>query len=91
MNAKVKEAKRMELICDFIKTGKQPDGFMITETKTGKYRLTRNKNDKESLEAKRKCYQKKLEDINEELKKFEQEEPSSGTQDLGPNGPETQE
>ena len=75
MNGKVKDAKRMELICEFIKTGKQPDGYVITETKTGKYRLARSKNDKESLEAKRKCYQKKLNDIDEELKKFEQPEP----------------
>ena len=66
----------MELICEFIKSGKQPEGFKITETKNGKYRLSRVKNGKEVLEAKRKLYQKKLEEIDDELKKLnEPEEP----------------
>ena len=67
----------MELICEFIKTGKQPDGFKITETKNGKYRLTKTKTDKEALEAKRKRLQKSMDVIDEELKKLnEQNEPS---------------
>lgn len=66
----IKDSRRMELICEFIKTGKQPDGFKITETKNGKYRMTRIKNEKEALEAKRKRLQKNLEGIDEELKKF---------------------
>ena len=74
MSETIKDSKRMELICEFIKTGKQPDGFKITETKGGKYRLTRVKNGKEVLEAKRKSYQKKLEEIDVELKKLEQPE-----------------
>ena len=73
MTEKVKDSKRMDLICEFIKTGKQPDGFIITETKNGKYRLTRTKSQKEVLEAKRQRLQKNLDDINNELKKFEQE------------------
>ena len=64
----------MELICEFIKTGKQPDGFKVTETKNGKYRLSKVKDEKEVLEAKRKSYQKKLEQIDVELKKLEQPE-----------------
>ena len=72
----IKDSKRMELICEFIKSGKQPEGFKITETKNGKYRLSRVKNGKEVLEAKRKSYQKKLEEIEDELKKLnEPEEP----------------
>ena len=63
----------MELICEFIKSGKQPDGFKITETKNGKYRLTRVKNEKEVLETKRSRYQKKLEDIDIELKKLKEQ------------------
>ena len=70
---KVKDSKRMELICEFIKSGKQPDGFKITETKNGKYRLTRVKNEKEVLETKRSRYQKKLEDIDIELKKLKEQ------------------
>lgn len=62
----------MELICEFIKTGKQPDGFKITETKSGKYRLSRVKNEREALEARRKRLQKNIEDIDAKLKEFEQ-------------------
>ena len=76
MAENIKDSKRMELICEFIKSGKQPEGFKITETKNGKYRLSRVKNGKEVLEAKRKSYQKKLEEIEDELKKLnEPEEP----------------
>ena len=70
---KIKDSKRMELICEFIKTGKQPDGFIITETKNGKYRLTRTKNEKEALEAKRQRLQKSIDSIDAELKKFEEQ------------------
>lgn len=81
MTQTIKDSQRMELICEFIKTGKQPDGFKITETKNGKYRLTKTKTDKEALEAKRKRLQKSMEEIDEELKKLneqnkEQKEPS---------------
>ena len=62
----------MELICEFLKTGKQPEGFKITETKTGKYRLTKIRSEKEVLEAKRKRLQKSLENIDNELKKFDE-------------------
>ena len=65
----------MELICQFIKTGKQPDGFKITETKNGKYRLTKIRNEKEALEARRKRLQKNIEEIDNELKKFEEQKP----------------
>ena len=77
MTDKVKDSKRMELICEFIKSGKQPEGFIITETKSGKYRLTRTKSQKEVLEARRKCLTKKLEEIDAELKKFEEPKPES--------------
>ena len=72
MADKVKDSKRMELICEFIKSGKQPDGFKITETKNGKYRLSRIKTEKEALEERRKKLQKSLENIDAELKKFEE-------------------
>ena len=73
MTEKVKDTKRMDLICEFIKTGKQPEGFTITETKNGKYRLTRTKTQKEVLESKRQRLQKCIDEIDNELKKFEQE------------------
>lgn len=77
MTDKVKDSKRMELICEFIKSGKQPDGFIISESKNGKYRLTKIKDQKEVLEARRKCLTKKLEEIDAELKKFEEPKPES--------------
>lgn len=80
MAAIISESKRMELICAFLKTGKQPEGFKITETKNGKYRLSRVKTDKEALEAKRKCYQKKLDEIDDELKKLN--EPKEDSPDV---------
>ena len=72
MTDKVKDSKRMELICEYIKSGKQPDGFKITETKNGKYRLSKIKTEKEALEERRKKLQKSLDDIDAELKKFEE-------------------
>ena len=72
MADKVKDSKRMELICEYIKSGKQPDGFKITETKNGKYRLSKIKTEKESLEERRKKLQKSIENIDAELKKLEE-------------------
>ena len=72
MSDKVKDSKRMELICEFIKSGKQPEGFKITETKSGKYRLTKTKNEKELLEARRQRLQKAIDNIDNELKKFDE-------------------
>ena len=82
MTEKVKDSKRMDLICEFIKTGKQPDGFIITETKNGKYRLTRTKSQKEVLEAKRQRLQKSIEEIDNELKKLETTNEESKSDEL---------
>ena len=71
MTDTIKDSKRMEIICEFIKTGKQPEGYKITETKTGKYRLTKVKSEKEVLEAKRQRLAKSLEGVNEQLKKLD--------------------
>ncbi len=70
MTENIKDSKRMELICQFIKTGKQPDGYKITETKTGKYRVAKVKQEKELLEEKRQRLQKALDGIDEQLKKL---------------------
>ena len=61
----------MELICEYIKTKQQPEGFKITETKTGKYRVSKVKTEKEILEAKRQRLTKQLEEVDVQLKKFE--------------------
>ena len=71
MTENIKDSKRMELICEFIKTGKQPEGYKITETKTGKYRLTKQKTEKEALETRRQRLQKALENIEEQMKKLD--------------------
>ena len=73
MSVKVKDSKRMELICEFLRSGKQPDGFTITEPKNGKYRLSRVKSQKEVLETKRQRLQKNIEEIDNELKKFNEQ------------------
>lgn len=70
----IKESERMKLICEFLKTGQQPEGFKVTETKTGKYRLVRAKNNRQVLEERRKRIQKNLDDINAELKKLDEQE-----------------
>ena len=67
MTDNIKDSKRMELICEFIKSGKQPEGYKITETKTGKYRLTKLISEKEELEAKRSRLQKALDVIDKQL------------------------
>ena len=72
MTDKVKDSKRMELICEYIKSGKQPNGFKIIGTKNGKYRLSKIKTEKESLEERRKKLQKSIENIDAELKKLEE-------------------
>ena len=54
----------MELICEFIKTGKQPEGFNITESKNGSYRISQVKSEREQLEAKRLKLQKQIESID---------------------------
>ena len=83
MSAIISESKRMELICAFLKTGKQPEGFKITETKNGKYRLSRVKTDKEALESKRKRLQKSIDEIDDELKKLnESHEPKEDSPDV---------
>jgi len=71
MSENIKDSERMKLICEFIKSGKQPEGYKITETKNGKYRVSKIKSEKEALEAKRKQLQKNIDDIDEQLKKFE--------------------
>ena len=64
---KLSDSKRMELICEFIKTGKQPEGFNITESKNGSYRISQVKSEREQLEAKRLKLQKQLEAIDTQL------------------------
>ena len=64
---KLSDSKRMELICEFIKTGKQPKGFNITESKNGSYRISQVKSEREQLEAKRLKLQKQLEAIDTQL------------------------
>lgn len=67
---KLSDSKRMELICEFIKTGKQPDGFKISETPNGQYRVSQIKNEREALEAKRAKAQKLIESIDARLKEL---------------------
>ena len=64
----------MELICEFIKTGKQPEGNKITETSNSQYRVSQNKSEREVLETKRAKAQKTIEKIDARLKELESNE-----------------
>ena len=66
-SVKLSDSKRMDLICEFIKTGKQPEGYNIVEGKNGSYRISQVKNEREQLEAKRVKLQKQIEAINARL------------------------
>lgn len=70
-SVKLSESKRMELICEFIKTGKQPDGFKIVETSNGQYRVSQIKSEREVLESKRAKAQKLIESIDIKLKELD--------------------
>ena len=61
----------MEFICEFIKTGKQPEGFNIVETSNGQYRVSQIKSERETLEAKRAKAQKMIEKIDARLKELD--------------------
>ena len=77
MAEQIKDSKRMELICEFIKTGKQPEGYKIAETSNGQYRVSQIKSEKETLEAKRAKAQKTIEKIDARLKELESNEESN--------------
>lgn len=74
MTQKVSESERMKMICEFIKTGKQPEGFKVVETKNGKYRLSKVKDERQALETKRTRLQQELSLIDDKLKEFEKQE-----------------
>ena len=70
-SAKLSDSKRMELICEFIKTNKQPDGFIIRETSSGQYRVSQVKSEREILVAKKAKAQKLIESIDAKLKELD--------------------
>ena len=70
-SVKLSDSKRMELICEFIKTGKQPDGYKIVETSNGQYRVSQIRSEREVLEAKRAKAQKLIESINARLNEMD--------------------
>ena len=70
-STKISDGKRMELICEFIKTKKQPEGFKIVETSSGQYRVSQIKSEREVLEAKRAKAQKQIETIDARLKELD--------------------
>ena len=61
----------MELICEFIKTGKQPDGFKIVESSNGQYRVSVVKSERETLESRKAKAQKLIETIDARLKELD--------------------
>ena len=70
-STKLSDSKRMELICEFIKSGKQPEGFKIVESSNGQYRVSQVKSEREVLVAKREKAQKLIESIDARLKELD--------------------
>lgn len=70
MSGKLSDSKRMELICEFIKSGKQPEGYKIVEASNGQYRVSVIRSEKEVLEAKRAKAAKLIESIDARLKEL---------------------
>ena len=70
MSGKLSDSKRMELICEFIKSGKQPEGYKIVEASNGQYRVSVIRSEKEVLETKRAKAAKLIESIDARLKEL---------------------
>ena len=72
MSSKLNDSKRMELICEFIKSGNQPEGFKIVETSKGQYRVSKVKTERETLIEKRNRAHKLIESIDARLKELDE-------------------
>ena len=71
MSSRLKDSIRTKLIAEFIRTGVQPEGYLITENDSSKYKVRKLKSQLEILQAKKERLTKQLEAIQNELKKIE--------------------
>ena len=63
----IKASERLAIISEYIKTGSCRDGYSISETKDGKYRIRRVASEHDKLIAKRDKLRKQLESIESEF------------------------
>ena len=68
MSGRLKDSERTRLIAEYIRTGKSPAGYEITETEQSKYRVKRIRSKKELLEEKQARLKRQLEMVEIELK-----------------------
>ena len=67
MSTRLRDSERTKLIAEFIRTGKSPAGYEITECKGSKYKVRKLKSKQEMLESKRDRLRKQLESVETEL------------------------
>ena len=63
----IKASERLAIISEYIKTGSCRDGYSISETKDGKYRIRRVASEHDRLIAKRDKLRKQLQSIESEI------------------------
>ena len=80
MTTRLRDSERTRLIAYYIRTGKSPEGYEVTENDASKYKVRRIKSQLEVLQAKRDRLKKQLEIVEIELAKIESLEEESTTQ-----------
>ena len=70
MTTRLRDSERTKLIAYYIRTGKSPEGYEITENESSKYKVRKIKSLKETLENKRDRLKNHLEIIEAELNKL---------------------
>ena len=68
MSSRIKDSLRTKLIAEYIRTGKSPEGYEITENEQSKYRVRKIKSRLELLEEKQVRLAKQLKQVEEDLK-----------------------
>lgn len=69
----LKPQERLKIITDYIKTGKAKDGYKITETVDGKYRVSVIKTERDILLKQRAKLAKKIAEIDAQINANETE------------------
>lgn len=67
MTTRLKDSERTRLIAYYIRTGKNPEGYEITENESSKYKVHKIKSQLEVLQTKRDRLKRQLESIEAEL------------------------
>ena len=68
MSSRLKDSIRTKLIAEFIRTGIQPEGYLITENDGSKYKVRKIKSQQELLQSKKVRLMKQLENVEYALK-----------------------